>query len=156
MLLLHTWTPGHRPADQVATWDAVQALEDRTDLVVLHRPTFAETSYAEAWRDVWDAPGIVLGVEQDIVPTPWHVAELVACPGGYCAWDYRLANGQLWSEVPEGRGFGLVKFTRAARMSVLERPMVPLVPWRDVASVISSRVGPPHVHQPPVRHNHVG
>jgi hypothetical protein len=122
---------------------------------VVHYTTLGEDGYWRALEAVWDHDGAVVVIEGDIVATAGDIADLTGCPEPYCARDFALAHGVPWSEVPGGHGFGLCKFTRAARDAITAWPAVPHVAWPDTVPALHERLGPVHVHRPLIEHHHV-
>lgn len=107
--------------------------------------------YGEVFHGLWAAGDPFVLVEYDIVPWPGAVQGMIDCPGGWCAHRYPLHR------MPEGgtnlnAGFGFVKL----------RPTGPPLeewlstPWHlldgAVIPVLNSRLGAPHIHEPPVAH----
>jgi len=154
MLLLHVFHPDKRTDDQLGTWAFCQAVETFADWIFVHYPTTGEDGYWRALELVWGHNGPVVVLEQDIVPTVDHINRLLYCQRPYCAYDFRLAHGVPWSEVTGGHGFGLAKFSEAARSSIAARPQVPHTPWPDTVPTVHLRLAPVHVHQPVVEHHH--
>lgn len=154
MLLLHVYDPTDRPADQVWTWEALARLEVPWGTDTWHLRTPGQLGYAKALAAAWGEGGDLVVVEQDIVPRTDEIAELVACHRPFCAFDYRLSHGVLWSKCPGAVGFGLSRITKVARNSVAADPPVPQVAHRDVCGMLADRLPPVHVHQPPVEHHH--
>jgi hypothetical protein len=152
--LLHVFHPDKRREDQEGTWDFLRAYANVVGGPVIHWPTTGEDGYWKALEAVWDWHGPLLVLEQDIVPTWAHLNELLGCPEEYCAWDFRLANGVPWSEVPGGHGFGFAKFSSGRRGNIVPRPQVPHVPWPDTVPTLHLRLGTCHVHQPCIEHHH--
>lgn len=152
--LLHLYCPGLRELDQAQTWDLLQFGEWPGDLNIIHCPGPDPMDNAYWLQRYWLAPGDLLTVEQDILAAPFHVAELRSCPEPVCAFDFLLAHGVPWGEVPDGTGIGLWKATEAARRVVPSTPQVPQVPWHDLAWHLWQSVGPAHVHRPLIGHNH--
>jgi hypothetical protein len=153
-VLLHVYHPDKRPEDQTGTWRALATINWPVCMTIEHYETVTDYSYADALMSVWEYPGDVLVLEQDIVPTWDHVDELLHCTRPYCAWDFRLAHGILWSEVPGGHGFGLAKFSEEARHSIIARPKVQRLSWPDTVPALHERLAPVHVHQPCIEHHH--
>lgn len=154
MILLHPYVPGHRPADQCPTWEALSQLDMLGIDEVRHVPCTGPSNYAWALRDLVDAGEDVIVVEQDIVPTQEQWTDLRWCRKSFCAADYLVEAGVLWSRIPGGFGLGLAKISADAYVQIVETPQVPLVHWRDLAGVMRERLGPPHLHAGPVQHNH--
>ena len=154
LLLVHVYTPGNRETDQEATWEALEALSGFPGLEIVHKPTEGPYGYSEAMAAVWEDDRDIVVCEQDIVPELSHVTELAGCERGHCAFDYALANGVHWTELPQGVGTGLVKWSTSARAGIPEGPKVPHWPYPGFPTVLSNRMGPAHVHRPPVVHNH--
>jgi len=152
--LLHLYCPGLREADQAPTWDLLEMADWPPDLCIVHCPGPDPLDNARWLLRHWLAPGDLLTLEQDIMATPEHVAALRACEAPVCAWDFNLAHGVPWSEVPGGTGIGLWKATEARRRTVVPTPPVPQVPWHDLAAMLWDYVGPAHVHRPLIGHNH--
>lgn len=156
MILLHVYHPNKRREDQEATWAFCTEFERHEGTVVVHYPTKGPDGYWQALELVWGYDGHVVVLEQDIVPTWRHIVDLLACPPGYCSWDFKLAHGVPWSKVPGGHGFGLAKFSAGLRSSILPRPQVPHLPWPDTVPALHERLGDCHVHRPLIEHHHVG
>lgn len=154
MLVLHVYHPAKRLDDQAATWAFLSAVQADLGVPVVHYPTEGADGYWRALELVWAYPGDIVTVEQDIVPTVDQIAELGDCPQGYCAFDFRLANGVPWSDLADGHGFGLAKFSEARRAAIVARPAVPHVPWPDTVPFVHETLKPVHVHRPAVEHHH--
>jgi len=154
MLLLHVYHPAKRPNDQEETWRACELLQRGVSITTVHCPTIGRDGYWKALEMAWDIPDVLVVLEQDIVPTWEQVREVVDCAEGYCAFDFELAHGVPWSEVPGGHGFGLAKFDYGYRHLIKERPRVPHVAWPDTVPVLHERLGEVHVHRPCIKHNH--
>jgi len=107
-----------------------------------------------ALRMAGESGAEVLVVEHDIVPTRRLVSDLAACEHPFCAVDYVVQAGRLWSSLPEGLGLGMARITAGAWAAVAEHPKVPAVAWTDLAGVMRDRLPPVHVHPGPVQHNH--
>lgn len=154
MVLLHPYVPGHRPADQCPTWEALADLLDMEGGQQWHVPCRNPQDYAMALRVAGGSGADVLVVEHDIVPTRELVTELVACEHPFCATDYVVEAGRLWSSLPEGLGLGLALVRTAAWEAITQWPRVPQVAWTDVAGVMRDRLPPVHVHPGPAQHSH--
>ncbi len=154
MLLLHVYHPERRAEDQKATWAALWAIEQYAAFPVVHWPTTGPDGYWQALEAVWGYAGPVVVLEQDIVPSIWHIDQLLRCGEEYCAWDFRLAHGVLWYTLEGGHGFGLAKFSVGRRGNIVPRPQVPHVPWPDTVPALHERLAPVHVHTPPIEHHH--
>lgn len=154
--VLHVYEPTCRPADQTETWEALAHLSGHGEWDLRHERTEGLYGYAEVLTKYWPVPGDIIVWEQDIVASCLEVDELVECPEPFCAFDYRLASGTLWSEVPGAVGWGLSKLTERARRAVKEDPPVPWHKYLGMPARLHPRVGPVHVHRPALRHNHVG
>jgi hypothetical protein len=156
LTLLHPYDPACRPADQVETWDALADPQMVSLGEWWHVATVGPLAYAQALQRLWEVPGDLVVIEQDIVARSWHLIELADCPEAFCAFDYLLANGEPWTAHDEHFGAGLVKYGQAARAAVVERPQVPQSTWRGMPALLRWRLPPFHVHRPMVTHNHVG
>lgn len=156
MLVLHVYEPRCRPADQIETWEALARLGGPNAWTVRHERTEGEFGYAEVLARYWPGLGGLVIWEQDIVAGHDELAELAYCPEPFCAFDYRLSSGTLWSEVPSAVGWGLSRVSEDARRGVKESPPVPRHRFIGMPARLKDRLPPVHVHQPPVRHNHVG
>lgn len=152
--LLHLYCPGSRPADQTATWEALATCEWPRGLSIVHCPGPEPLDNARWVEMHWDLDGDLITLEQDILVTPWHINDLRHCGSDFCAFDFTLAHGVPWTEVPGGTGIGLAKMSRAARAAVVPVPACPQVPWHDLADELFSRMPPVHVHRPLIGHNH--
>lgn len=153
-ILLHLYCPGKRPADQVGTWEALAVAPWPGDLRIVHCPGPDPLDNARWLSTYWETPGDLLTLEQDIVPTPWHIKDLVQCPRRFCAFDFVLGHGVAWTQVPGGTGIGLAKLSATARREVPSTPAVPQVPWHDLADELFKRMPAVHVHRPLIAHNH--
>lgn len=156
VLVLHTYTPGCRPADQTPTWEGLVALRKSMDCNVRDWPCEDDYSYARALEYAVSHAYRFVNIEQDIVPEPKQVFELAECPENFCAMDYFLPNGFLWSETADHAALGLAKITNSAWERTSAWPRVPNVHWRDLAGEIGNRIGYAHIHDGPVIHNHLG
>lgn len=156
MLVLHVYEPKDRPEDQIETWEALARLTALNCYSVQHERTEGEYGYAEVLARYWSWPSSLLIWEQDIVAVYHQVVELEACLEPFCAFDYYLASGTLWSKVPNAVGWGLSRLSPEARASVKESPPVPHHRFVGMPARLKDRLPPVHVHRPPVKHNHVG
>lgn len=152
--LLHLYCPGSRPGDQTTTWEALATCRWPDGLDIKHCPGPDPLDNARWLATFWDLPGDLLTLEQDIIVTPWHVRSLLECKRHFCAFDFLLAHGVPWTEVPGGTGIGLAKMSATARAAVQSRPAAPQVPWHDLAGVLFERMPAVHVHRPLIGHNH--
>jgi hypothetical protein len=154
LLLLHVYHPDKRPEDQQRTWAALEGFERSQVFPVLHYATTGPDGYWKALEACWKVTGPLVVLEQDIVPRVDQVDELLCCDEPYCAFDFRLAHGVPWSQVKGGHGFGLAKFSVAARSSIVATPQVPHAPWPDTVPLLHERLAPVHVHGPLIEHHH--
>lgn len=58
-----------------------------------YRPLSDDDGYRRLLRRVWQAGESVVIVEQDILPWPGAIDELIGCPGGWCTYSYRKHGG---------------------------------------------------------------
>lgn len=68
------------------------------------------------WRllaDEWHRPGDLVVVEQDIVPAPGVVADMLACPALWCTSPYRGHRGQRHADA-----LGCARFSAALKRTV--------------------------------------
>lgn len=152
--ILHPFSPTVRPADQVATWAWLHEAETLGKADVKHAPCLSPKDYAIELNRHWSFYGDLVIVEHDIVPSHDSLYEFATCPRPFCAADYRLSSGELWSEVADHDCLGLVRMTRRLRESVSSRPSVPQVPYGDLAHALGERLGMrAHLHGA-VTHNH--
>lgn len=154
MLVYHPYVPGHRPSDQGHCWLALAELRLEVVTQILDWPCEDDYAYARGLGVGVGATSKVVVVEHDIAPTPAQVRELADCPRDFCAMDYYLPNGMLWTEVADHACLGLAKISEAAWDRTSARPAVPMVHWRDLAGSVDKRIGPAHVHDGPVAHHH--
>ena len=146
--------PGHRPADQAATWEALHQVALDTAIRLHHFRCADAHDYARALNDLWGHGVDIVVCEHDIVPTPVQVMELELCPEYVCAYDYQVSKRKCWSQVEGSLGLGLSRFRVAAQSSIVARPAVPQVPWHDLGSALGLRLGAVHLHYPPADHRH--
>jgi len=154
MLVLHPYVAGYRPRDQAPCWEALHRVSEATGAVLLHVRCDHPMAYADGLQRAVEASYVVVTCEQDIVPTPEQVHELVHCPWDYCAMDYELECGKLWSAGADHACLGLAKMTHSAWDHVKAKPRVPRVYWSDLAYEVSMRLGLWHLHAGPVEHRH--
>lgn len=98
---------------------------------VVHLRRTDDEAYWRFWRRVWTRRETVIVVEHDITPTPEALADLEACPGGWCAQPYPYINGGSYT------GLGCVKFTSALMGAVPDL-------WDRVAAMSDSSHPPRH------------
>lgn len=153
-IFLHPYAPSVRPDDQVLTWDWLRAMGPEMPGPVLHWATTTSDGYWRALESVWDWNGPLVVLEHDIVPCWSYLTSLLGCPEEYCAYDYRLANGQPWSELKGGHGFGFAKLGPGRRGNIVPRPQVPHLPFPDVVAELHHRLGAVHIHYPRIEHHH--
>jgi hypothetical protein len=113
--------------------------------------------YGELLADLWTKGGFVL-VEDDIAPWPGAIAEMVACPQNWCAFDYPIGGGRMISSCSHW-GLGLMKVSDelAARDPSIAEAWRS-IHWRQldlpVNAAIARVAGRPwaHLHEPAVAH----
>lgn len=156
MLVLHPYAPGLRPADQCPTWEALTEFRRAVDYNVRDWPCEDDYAYARGLEYAVSHAYRLINIEHDIVPTLDQMFEMATCPQDFCAMDYFLPNGFLWSETADHACLGLAKITNSAWDRSSAWPRVPNVHWRDLAGEIGNRIGYAHLHEGPVVHNHLG
>ena len=153
-MVFHPFAPTVRPSDQVGTWTFLRRFESIGRVPVAHLPCLEPCDYAH-WLDRWwSFAGDLVIVEHDVVPSLDALDGFVGCPQAFCAADYRLSSGELWSKVTDHDCLGLSCLKGSLRESVKARPAVPKVPYGDLAYELGRRLGVrAHLH-PQVTHNH--
>ena len=152
--VLHVYNDWDRPLDQLATRTALETEPWPDGVEIVHEQTPGQLGYAQAVAKHWDYDGDLIICEQDIVPTVALVDRLIACPGEFCAYNYRLTCGVPWADLPKLVGLGLCKMTACARKGVAERPAVPMTGHRDFSAMLPLRLPEVHVHWQLVEHHH--
>ena len=176
MYILHSYTDV-RPLSQIDTLHAM------IEIARMYGPDFVsryiykedDTAYHRFLLDYWDREwGNIINIEQDIVPSPRMINELLECPYFLCCFPYRLQNGELsvgypddeltwksYGQVPEYAdfsGLGLTKFSPTARHSIdLGNYPVDQYKWWFLDTWIYKQLHMRnlkyHVHSPEVPHN---
>jgi hypothetical protein len=152
--ILHPYVPGVRPADQAPCWEALSILRRNGGWDVYDVACVGEYDYAVYLGSFLEPCETMVIVEHDMVPTGEQVRELLECNAAFCAFDYHLASGELWSELTDHACLGLTKIEARAWGKVTATPKVPCVPWHDLAYRVSERLGPAHIHAGPADHRH--
>src|SRR5574337_167679 len=94
MLILHSYTK-RRYKSQSETWQALHNIEKEfPDYVVIHKEMKTNTDYWKFLAENW-AKDDIINVEQDIVPGPKHIQDLVACRYQACSVPYQLPDNRL-------------------------------------------------------------
>lgn len=181
-ILLHCYTPGNREKDQERTWEALQAIaESDLDVTVVDAPTDGFTGYVDQVSRVWDYPGDMIILEQDLVPAVGDIRNLLDCSHSLCAFGYFLdpfstglpapviAHRKI--DIKEGIvkwitenehfsdyvGFGLTKIGLEARLKATVPPWDKL-DYRSLDTFLSAHLrmfnDPWHIHYPCIEHNH--
>lgn len=83
---------------------ASAVLDQVPSAVFAEIPADSPTSYAALLLHLWELPGDVVIVEQDVVPPPGSIGELLACASGWCT------HGMLHGTVIHTDLLGLAKF----------------------------------------------
>jgi len=95
--------------------------------------------YSDLLRKLWREGGPLVIVEQDVVPPPGSIAQLLACPEEWCG-HMLPAQGRLISQ-----SFGLVKFSAALieRLPLLMDKAMARPPW--LRTMRSLKLGEPNL-----------
>lgn len=120
-----------------------------------------ESDYATLLADAWTSERTFVVVEQDIVPPPGAIMELVHCGALWCVHEYPV-SGRLYGPL-----LGLAKFSYALQLLHPDAMTDALhyrkgkrswCPWRSCSEAVASHLMglgiEPHVHQPPAIHLH--
>lgn len=153
-LIFHPYTPQVRLADQWYCWEALAHLSQAGWDKQVHVPCFQPLDYARRLQAIWAKGWDIIIVEHDIAPSIPQVTLMETCQSDFCAQDYWLPNGDLWSHLATEACFGLCRITLAAQRLVVPTPQVPQVTWRELASTLSPRLPPWHLHTQPADHHH--
>jgi len=113
-----------------------------------------DTSYYELLAEEWRKPGMLIVVEQDIVPGKRTLEYFLRCGHFWCVSPYLIANGTLLNY-----GLGCVRFSDGLkkkwpglmnRVGYLDDGGVPAKTWRRldvrVAQVLQQLEHNPHQH----------
>lgn len=122
---------------------------------------FDPYAYATAFADWWHVPMDLLVIEQDMVPSPEQIDEILACPEIWCTAKYHQGHGVY------RQGLGFMKIARRFRRSyqhaggnIARDPSgrAPAVTWQGLNESIQrhlNRLGyEEHVHDFTVTHLH--
>lgn len=112
---------------------------------------------AHYWRwlaNEWSTSGDTVIVEQDIVPAPGVVDDMLTCPQSWCASPYLIAGDRMLAE-----GLGCTKFSARLkvehpdlleRVGLIEDDLQPARSWRRldtrIARVLTGHGYMPHEH----------
>lgn len=137
-----------------------------------------EYDYWAALNVVWSSDVTIVNLEHDLEVSDAHIAALLDCPYGACAWAYRChwaSSGIPGGVIAAGRGerrhggtgdprylqggehwaawaaIGLVKIVPAARIAPLRRE-----PWQNLELAVHDATERPwHIHwTPELKHHH--
>lgn len=169
MKILHPFT-GLRPTDESETWAFLGELRSKYDIIdrlMGVENGFARSAYIDFLKEFWGTDDIII-IEDDKVPTVADLHELITCPRDACCFPYAslgVAKFDMgyWREYhPNTLGF--VKFSLKAQeaapvidwnYSVDRRSLYPFVPVDlIIESVMTARLGPLHLHEREIKHNH--
>jgi len=102
--------------------------------------------YGREFSRLWNLGQPFVICEWDVIPWPGAVAALLDCPESWCNHRYPLHRGKL------ANSFGIGKYRPSG--SALEEWAE--TPWHlldgFVVPELLTRIGRPHVHEPPVAH----
>ena len=125
---------------------AARALEMEGIVDILEFPCAQPNDYGIYFAGLWDAGAPFVIVEHDIIPWPGAIRALLDCPEPRCTHRYPLHRGNvalsfgIGKYIPEGPA---PEHWATTRWDALDGQVVP---------VLNERLGPPHVHEPPVAH----
>jgi hypothetical protein len=136
---------------------------------ILYELSSSDAAYWEALTEWWQQPGDLVIVEQDIVPHPDVVAEMLGCPSGWCSSPFLVRAAprmRLWithDGVTSVRpplatpdrwltdGLGCVKFSAALRQEFPEAAVSVEGPWWRLDTHLSQLLRGyglvPHLHE---------
>lgn len=84
-------------------------LDQDANAVFVELPRTSPTAYARLLLDLWRRPGDVVIVEQDVIPPPYAIANLLRCTSGWCT------HPMLHGEKVATDLLGLAKFSDALK-----------------------------------------
>lgn len=84
-------------------------------------------AYGRLLDKFWEVPGHLLVVEQDMVPTPGQIVELLACEQPWCQIEYHYGDGRYIASL------GFAKFSHDCKTAY---PTAAMLASRDAKGVI--------------------
>ena len=175
--ILHHYVPSARPEDQAVTWAGLALIRENPRWRVVDVAAYSDYSWATELEKLWDLPGSIVNVDQDIAIHPAHLQIFETCPHDACVFAYyvnyanlphrdprpvhrvrvgdhepHITEGEEWADIAGG---GLYRLREPVRRLVTATPRVPHVTYRDQDWMLSVRLGVRwHVHWPAVAHHH--
>jgi hypothetical protein len=118
-------------------------------------------AYGQLLAGLWGRGGDLIIVEQDIVPAPGMIRDLLHCNGLWCSHWYHVGNGVYTT------GLGLCKFSASLQQQLPEAGRYATVhpatgggpvPWQgldaSIERVLSRRAVVQHIHEGKPTHLH--
>lgn len=91
MKILHVYSDA-RKSDQKETWTAFKSIEQTFPVEHVH--ALKNSDYPNAIKENWGKGEDLIIVEQDIVPTPKHIKDLMSCKCRLCSFPYLVKADQ--------------------------------------------------------------
>lgn len=118
-------------------------------------------AYASAFLGWWNVPAETIVIEQDVVPAPGQILDMLACERPWCVRPYHVGEGRFTT------GLGFCKFSVQLKRTFTSVGYLASrdprgkglgVHWKSLNESIDrqlTRYGViPHVHRPAVEHLH--